>query len=534
MKSQLRHGAPKIAVGLALLFFLLSLGMATDITFERMLINYHNNRSVNSITFDNENTYLASSGGLFIYNNFSKLWEIPVSESQGLDNPNIISVLYHPFTGYIWALTGDELYVKRGAFFWFWDLVPLQFHLDKLGYIDDELIGGNGDNNYQLDPYFGFIQKETGYATGEIFWSTGNQLLSVDGVNLPGSFLIDGNSDLVTQSGRRFPVTFSAQDQLMNIWIGTDGFGVFAGDANMMNAEHKPYGLLTDNVTDICGNNRYIAVAGAYDFNEKNPLSGVTIISENFQQFRWVTSDEISFLAQSPINSLVLSGDSAYYAIGSTIILHAFNQNQWEFIMQGAGLTGEIYELVKGKKSIWVAAQHGLFEIDRQSLSIRPWFKGKDFGVHTVYTALENDSMLYIGGEFGIIQLSLVEDHYLEPQAIEPNVTSGVEHISVHDDMILYSGGSDLYQLQKSNMRGVRFIVSPWFISAPILSLAANDKYMWVGTDNGLFEYHFRMRQWRQISIEQGLPDNHIRKLEFINEILYIGTEKGMTKYNYE
>jgi len=61
--------------------------------------------------------------------------------------------------------------------------------------------------------------------------------------------------------------------------------------------------------------------------------------------------------------------------------------------------------------------------------------------------------------------------------------------------------------------------------------LQENKGYLWIGTIGGGLS-RFDGRRFKNFGIEEGLPSNKILSLEFCNDLLWVGTEKGLRAFN--
>lgn len=66
-------------------------------------------------------------------------------------------------------------------------------------------------------------------------------------------------------------------------------------------------------------------------------------------------------------------------------------------------------------------------------------------------------------------------------------------------------------------------------IGARMTCLGAVGRYLWVGTENGL--YRLAGQTWARYTQEQGLPSDTITIMASYNEALFIGTDKGLIQY---
>lgn len=66
-------------------------------------------------------------------------------------------------------------------------------------------------------------------------------------------------------------------------------------------------------------------------------------------------------------------------------------------------------------------------------------------------------------------------------------------------------------------------------IRGKMTCLGAAGHYLWVGTENGL--YRLAGQVWARYSLEHGLPSDTVTSMASFNELLFIGTERGLIQY---
>ncbi len=91
-----------------------------------------------------------------------------------------------------------------------------------------------------------------------------------------------------------------------------------------------------------------------------------------------------------------------------------------------------------------------------------------------------------------------------------------------------------LFSAEKSRMR-----FPPTEITVPfdvnfegqILDIAADKKYLWLGTEKGLFRYDTQNRKWQRFSGASGLPAERISTIVTGRNAVYLATENGVVIY---
>lgn len=173
------------------------------------------------------------------------------------------------------------------------------------------------------------------------------------------------------------------------------------------------------------------------------------------------------------------------------------------------------------------------------NLNSNEFAKSYDFGgtyENSIDALLLDHSMntLYVGTGNGLKIINLSNDTHISKTTIDGLPHQYVTSL-VFDEFqdILYIGTSDgicRYDVINNTISIISNIPS----NLKINSLALNDNAteLYIGTDTGILIYNPSSFQYRWLTIEQGLPNNKIKSLVYVNSTLYIGTIDGFCIWN--
>ena len=66
-----------------------------------------------------------------------------------------------------------------------------------------------------------------------------------------------------------------------------------------------------------------------------------------------------------------------------------------------------------------------------------------------------------------------------------------------------------------------------------ITCIAKDEKYMWFGTfDAGIMRFDKKSKTWASFSIKDGLAHNSVFSVTVDGDCLWVGTERGLSRYN--
>ena len=76
--------------------------------------------------------------------------------------------------------------------------------------------------------------------------------------------------------------------------------------------------------------------------------------------------------------------------------------------------------------------------------------------------------------------------------------------------------------------------VTSQLLSDHILSLAVDSRYLWVGTDRGLSRYNKMQGRWSNFTVKDGLAHNHVLSIALDDFQVWIGTRDGVSLYEMD
>lgn len=105
----------------------------------------------------------------------------------------------------------------------------------------------------------------------------------------------------------------------------------------------------------------------------------------------------------------------------------------------------------------------------------------------------------------------------------------------------MWFGGSGLYYSSQGITRYNRKRGSwdyystpqtPFLVSDQVNVIEADDKFVWLGTEDGLARFDKKKDGWKSYNTFRGLPDNEVTALNADGDVLWIGTRYGLAVYN--
>ena len=458
-------------------------------TNQTQMITYADFSKINYIACSMSNIYFATTEGIIKYDKMQSEWMEPLTGGVGIDNEDIRR---------IWSDNFDEkLYIETSQGFYEYNLLFNRWYpINEIPQID---------NNY------------THIKNPMIMYAPFGYNYSADGI-------------LIDAYGRNFRFSDIVDDGSGNLWIGIWGLGVATAGSASHIIELLPYGLLQNDVNTIYSDNGLLLVSGdIYD----SYRSGITIFDPDNNNFSYIESGINNDFPAADINCL--GGDKKYIYVGTNLGLFFLNREtqavERTLTAQRGIPDDDVLCLKVVGDSVFVGTQEGLTVIVPANDSIHG-SNPQQFANTAIYDFETTDSTIWIASEIGAFQLHFNSGRlqkYLDPRNIIFTRAYSIERYKNN----LWLASDD--GIERLNLRTGQ--VKP-FISIYRGSnrrpLAVNDKIAAVATNRGVTLYFLkntRKSGEREFTVDDGLPSARINSLLLDGDYLWIGTDKGLTRF---
>ncbi len=520
----------KILSGVFFLIILIRTAFPYSAYYSEKLTNYHSFRYIYSMSQSQDKTYFATENGIIVYSHVFKEWEKPMNQPIGLPGLDIRTVYYHKETGYLWAAVEDKLYILYSESAFRWEKVDVFYKFIRIGSSGERLFADVGKGYVELDPYNGTIIQNNVNINFPVDWSVSGIEMDLYKVQFTGEYIIDTEGSIVQNAFVKYPIAFSVFGIYQNLWMGTLGNGLYGGDRFMMLVEHVPYGLINNNVTKIMVRDGLVLIGHGPDMGGHDDRNGWSESDTSFQYFHWFDDYMLPTLSNQSVRGFVKNNDTLLVITDNSIIFNDSSGDDIHTITPGVGLINSVTEVMQDEKYGWILASTGLFMIDLKDLYIKPI---PDIPGNSL-TGYRNNDNLYLGGYFGIQVYSVTDSLLLRPvyeytrhNFAVRNITGNGKKLFWSDEHAVLSSDPRITNVKRIHLPGIN-------TNDRINDLVCNDTWLWIGTNQGLYSYNLNTEQIVRITQEEGLCSNRIQTMELSGNILYIGTDKGMSLYEFE
>lgn len=456
---------------------------------EDQVVTFANFQYVNYIATSQAKVYVATTGGIIIYDKLTNHWEEPLTGAEGLTATDVQQIWVDRFDQHLYARV-DQEYFEYNFTFKRWMTL---FDPPQVDVSDKHLAPPTN-----LIPPFGY------------------------------NYLGDGV--IVDPEARSFTVTDVVDDGDGNLWLGSWGFGLFRSGTVVQNLAHLPFGLLQNAAYAIFQEDQTIWTTGPTLTSSRTGVTGFRLPADSFVYIETGVTPGLPVL---DINSL--SGNHASLIFGTEsgiFLVDRTDHTQIKRVDRRRGIADDNITCLQpiGEDTLFAGTTGGLvFYSITQDVIYQ--IAQKQFFNHIIYDLALGDGYLWIASDIGAYRLDLASGNLQRFQDPDQVLFNRVFAVESYDRSIWFASDIGLVRLDLTTGS-----TTPYRVSSTRLdhrALAVNDRLAVVSSERGV-TFIFLDRDdlfTRDFSIEDGLASTYVYELRFDGDYLWIGTDKGLTRF---
>lgn len=473
-----------MVIGFAILLLLSQPAAARD---RGDLVVYGDCNAVYSIATSLQRVYVATTGGIIVYNKSTRVWEEPLTGIDGINGEEVIR---------LWADWYDERLAAE----------------TRMGFYELDFALG------RWWPVSSLPERESdGHST-----PMPTVLFAPPGYTFTGSAFADAYS-------RSFQITELVEDSQGNLWIGTWGMGLLRANIGGWVAEPLPYGLIQPAAYVIAPDTTKLWLAGPI-LNAVR--SGVTIFDRATNAMSYIETGLLPDWPRNDVNCLLL--DSLRLSVGSSRGLRVYDRNSSRLLRQWdrrSGLSDEaVLSLVQTGDTLVVGTASGLVALfsDLDSL----FYIQQEFFFNTVIYDLEIiGRQLWIGASTGAYRYNLDTGRLQRFEDPTQVLFGRVFALFRQGAWLWLSSDAGLVHLNLETAQIESFRMASHKLDSR--AVAANDSIAAMASDHGFALVRYRQKDApiREYDVEDGLPSAYVYSLLFDGDYLWVGTDRGLVRW---
>ncbi|PJA54699.1 MAG: hypothetical protein CO167_02415, partial [Candidatus Marinimicrobia bacterium CG_4_9_14_3_um_filter_48_9] len=326
---------------------------------------YPSGKYVYDIHVSTWNAYFATNDGVLIYNQSQDQWEDPVSLSNGLPQIPAKSVYGDDEQQIVWIVTPNYLTGYKVYNEWAQSSVLPPEFVDKnvrIGILPGGVVLNNGtqavvfnSTTVMFDHFITDSTERNAVRYTTVVSRGGLSRTTLPLFSMPGQSQFTASGEIETDYFRSFRVTSVGEGTAGDVFLGTNGGGIYRGNLRTQYLEPFYTGLLEPGVMSLNADRQENILIGG--------MLGVTQIShlDAFQYFRASTQPG---LAPGPVYISVIKSDGGNYLIGArggVFRLETARQNWTQVITAMQLQNRKIYDIASHNRLIAVATGQNLY-----------------------------------------------------------------------------------------------------------------------------------------------------------------------------
>jgi ligand-binding sensor domain-containing protein len=453
-------------------------------------VSYTKTRFVRSIAIGFYNVYFGTTGGILRYDKEIDKWLDPITSSDGLPDQNIDKLAVDPEGTRVWALTPSGVYMFETAFEEWYpaDEFPYEYYRNDLGQIRDF---------QRYIPPFGYH------------------------IMAPYSIQDD--------ELREYQIVAAAEGKWGDIWIGTWGMGMgriprYGVDLKLMN-----FGLYSEDCRTMLKDGDKFYFAGRNEYGAENAL---TIWDREKNLWSYVESRYTNRFISDQINDIHGVGNDIFLATDFGLVrMNREGKNFRSYAAPGYLQTDLVLSLAHNKDILFLGTDRGMYMLDVKNDSMQ-YMGGSLIGNGAVFDILYYKNDLWIGSEYGAVRYDFETQRfyrYSSSGGVLLGLIIDVEKDT--EDGIWFAGEDAVVWMDDRFDEKERFYVDGELDGFRPNKILVDERYLWVGTDYGLYRWDRMKHYWKHFLMDDGLIDNQVFDLILDGDYLWIATANGVTRY---
>ena len=454
-----------------------------------LVINYSNFSYIHSVAVGFKFVYFGTTHGVTRYNISESRWDDPLTGIEGLGDSEVFKVRASFDDEKVWAQTESGVYEYTSVFNR-WDM------------------GGDmpaeDANGQHLKPDFNYIPP-----TGYDYLNTG--------------ILID-------QYNNQFPLTDVVDDGWSNLWIGTWGLGALRANNTSRLLEILDFGLLQDDITAIYSDMGILWMGG---IDTGYGRTGFTSFDWEDNSFEYIETTPGFFSFSGRVNDIAANDYDVF--VGTDDGLYIVDKKKWELrdhLFRRSGLPDDrVTSLLNVGDTLYVGTDYGLGIIDIYADTATVPFRAI-LPEYSILSLKKIGDYIWIGTHRGAFRMNLENGKLGRLNVPDISGNREIKDIEYSDDKIWLVID---YELKSIDRKTADVKDYPEVIQYNGLNnIAVRDTLIAAATSSGLLLIvDGKASHYYLYTESDGLISNQIRDLIFDGDYIWLGTDRGLSRFWY-
>tara|TARA_B100000131_G_scaffold240408_1_gene232702 strand:- start:9513 stop:11147 length:1635 start_codon:yes stop_codon:yes gene_type:complete len=499
---------------------------------------------INSLTEGFEYLYIATShGGISRYSLYSNQYDLPITTAQGLSSNNVTSVHFDHNTGIVWASSPGVIqysFTREGD----WrniDFIDIGLtNKDRISRI------GNSDNYIwaRANAVYVKMDKSSGILAGiypspdemNIKWSSDQYLTNsniaeiLNNYTIMSGWMVSGNQ-FIDNYGRYVDITSGLVGDNNDVWIGSSDGTLFHGNKTMEAIYPTEFGIRGLNINALLVNNDNIWI-GSKDYNFGR---GVTRLNVNSFQADHYDFDITINMNLTEVHSFYNFENDLWVGGNGVVLTFDKDENYWRTLGEDRGIpNSDLTSMVGDSNYVWIGSNYGIRQIDRKTKREEPMGFEYLFYNHPVYDLAINEFGVWIASRTGIYLYDNNNPQIMNALSIGDSYldfpVSRVTSICQEKNIIYFATNIGIVTFDLDEQIWNLLISVAEYGGNVVSDMIVIGKFCFIGTEIGLFRVNMKSNRVREYIFDF---IGSVNVLEHIDKYLWIGSSEGLIRFTW-
>lgn len=329
----------------------------------------------------------------------------------------------------------------------------------------------------------------------------------------------------------------ASPDRASEVWLGTDGEGLFRLDPNFLQGTPMPYGLLEPGVGALAPAVNGVWAAGL-GISERR--SGLTFATSDLQQWRWIEGTIAVPLIGVRTFALATRADRAWMGTDRGLVrvrLGAGNDMTSWTVLDGMP-DDRVLAVAPRGEGVWAGTPRGLVYVNDTSDTKAPRTRG--LGVRLlentpVYALQFTGDTLWVGTDAGLVAIpspnTMAGGNLMRPSGADPALRRPVRSIAWSDTVLLSATDDAVMALAPRGGREPQRVQALDALQVGrVTRVAIDERTMWLAGTEGVVMLSRTSGALRVLRVGIDLPGPVLDLLPQ-RDWLFLGTPQGLVRY---
>ena len=262
---------------------------------------------------------------------------------------------------------------------------------------------------------------------------------------------------------------------------------------------------------------------------------------------RWTIYTTEKGLISNQVNAILVDGDVVWFGTEAGVTLFDKAKNTWTSYTTGAGLiNNKVNALVATDSDVWLGTEGGLSAFNKRTRTFTSYTTDDGLFDNRIRSmAVDGGRLLLatVGPVVSVLDLVRKEWAFYSPEELlYTNVTiasgEGIIWVGTNGGGVrAYDGTSEMWTYYASQGKGPAGIagqerVISGLVNNFLQSIAADGRYIWFGTFDGVSCFDTTTNKWQTFSTKDGLIDDSVGAIAIDGNYAWFGTDNGLSRFN--